>query len=241
MNLNQRIEAWFIENSSAFARSANAKTRPFVTLCYAQSLDGSIALRAGEAFRLSSNESTRLTHQLRSLHDGILVGIGTVLADDPQLTVREWSGKHPQPIVLDSQLRLPPTARVCSASGKRCWVLTAQEAIARDTLDCEFLRVACNGSGQVSLVAALQCLRERGIQHLMVEGGAGVLSALLREHLVDALVLTIAPKIIGGYKALGDLGFACESMLPTLVAPQSEQLGSDIIVWGTVMNNASAA
>lgn len=241
MNLNQRIESWLDQSCTAYSSSEHASERPFVTLCYAQSLDGSIALRAGESLRLSGPESTKLTHQLRSLHDGILVGIGTVLADDPQLTVREWNGNNPQPIVLDSQLRLPPTARVCTASDKRCWVVTAKEAVAQQALDCELLRVAGNGAGQVSLKAALQCLHERGIRRLMVEGGGSVLSALLREQLVDAVVLTIAPKILGGYKALGDLGFACESRLPSLVSPQSGQLGTDIIVWGTVLHNTGAA
>ena len=134
MNLNQRIERWLTQTRTAFAGNAQAGERPFVTLCYAQSLDGSLTNRAGEKLQLSGVASTRITHQLRSLHDGILVGIGTVLSDDPQLTVRDWTGESPQPIVLDSQLRMPPAARLCAASGKRCWVLTSQQpdATARD-------------------------------------------------------------------------------------------------------------
>src|SRR5690606_10285843 len=101
--------------------------RPFVTLSYAQSLDGSIAIRSGEPLVLSGPESLCFTHHLRSIHDGILVGIGTVLSDDPQLTVRHCEGESPQPIVLDSQLRIPSTARLCCLPDKRCWVLTTRD------------------------------------------------------------------------------------------------------------------
>ncbi|HTR00364.1 MAG TPA: RibD family protein [Candidatus Acidoferrum sp.] len=240
MSLNQRIETWLQQTRSAFEHGSHATQRPFVTLCFAQSLDGSLALRAGETLRLSGAGSTKLTHQLRSLHDGILVGIGTVLADDPQLTVREWNGRHPQPIVLDSQLRLPASARVCTASGKRCWVLTSQKMTANG-IDCELLQVADNGSGQVALPSALQVLRQRGIRSLMVEGGASVLTAFLQARLVDALVLTIAPHVLGGYKAVGELGLANDNPLPRLAPLHSDQLGNDLIVWGALDFTAGSA
>src|SRR5690606_23630102 len=110
MNLNQRIEQWLTEGNNSFhaaTTEARRAARPKITLCYAQSWDGSITTRPGETLALSSTFATQLTHQIRSLHEGILVGIGTVLADNPRLTVREWSGRSPQPIVLDSQLRMP--------------------------------------------------------------------------------------------------------------------------------------
>src|SRR5262249_3832268 len=84
--------------------------RPFVTLSYAQSVDGSIAARPGQPLALSGAQSMTLTHQLRVAHDAILVGIGTVLADNPRLTVRLVEGKNPQPIVADSHLRFPLSA-----------------------------------------------------------------------------------------------------------------------------------
>jgi riboflavin-specific deaminase-like protein len=120
MNLNQQIDQWL----QAAQKNFNAAERPFVTLSYAQSLDGSIALHNHAPLSLSGPESLCLTHQLRSMHDGILIGIGTVLSDDPQLTVRHWVGHNPQPIVLDSQLRIPAKARLCCLPDKRCWVLT---------------------------------------------------------------------------------------------------------------------
>ena len=240
MNLNQRIEQWLQQTRNAFAGGQHAAIRPLVTLCYAQSLDGSLTTRPGETLRLSSDAATRLTHQLRSLHDGILVGIGTVLADDPQLTVREWQGMNPQPIVLDSRLRLPASARLCTGNGKRCWVLTGRHDAAPRS-DCELLPVTCNGNGHIDLVTALQLLHQRGIRSLMVEGGASVLTALLKAQLVDAIVVTIAPRIVGGYKAVGELGLCAAQTLPQLSPLHSQQLDDELIVWGNVQFGGAAA
>ena len=233
MNLNQRIEQWLTQTRAAFELSTPAQQRPFVTLCYAQSLDGSLTNRAGEKLQLSGAAATQLTHQMRSLHDGILVGIGTVLADDPQLTVRQWTGQSPQPIVLDSQLRMPASARLCAPSGKRCWVLTSQSANAA-ARDYELLTVAGNAAGQVDLPSALQMLHQRGIRSLMVEGGASVITAFLQSRLVDALVMTVAPMMIGGYRAVGELGLSSAQPFPSLEPAHSEKLDNDMIIWGTL-------
>ena len=90
----------------------SSKKRPFTTLSYAQSLDGSLALHAGEPYLISGRGSLKLTHMLRAEHDAILVGIGTILADNPQLNVRLTAGADPQTIILDSQLRTPPESKV---------------------------------------------------------------------------------------------------------------------------------
>ncbi|MDD2558493.1 MAG: RibD family protein [Desulfuromonas sp.] len=122
MNCNQRIEQWLNIRKDAF----ESEIRPFVTLSYAQSWGGSITTKRGQPVVLSGADSNLLTHQLRSLHDGILVGIDTVLADDPQLTVRYWSGENPQPIILDTALRMPKNARLCHHPDKDCWVFTTR-------------------------------------------------------------------------------------------------------------------
>src|SRR5512135_1934375 len=105
------------------------RDRPRVTLTYAQSLDGSIAARSGMPLALSGTESMHYTHQLRAAHDAILVGIGTVLSDDPRLNVRLTGGLSPRPIVLDSSLRCPSTAR-CLEAGRRPIVATTDRAAA---------------------------------------------------------------------------------------------------------------
>ncbi len=237
MNLNQRIENWLTQNKNAFRSSE----RPFVTLSYAQSLDGSIALRCDEPLALSGEESLRLTHQLRSMHDGILVGIGTVLSDDPQLTVRHWIGHNPQPIVLDSQLRIPAKARLCCLPDKRCWVLTTVDDQGTVIEGLEITALQGNADGRVCLQRALKLLWSRGIKSLMVEGGASVISAFLKARLVDALVLTITPQFVGGYKAVTGLGNQSRGTFPQLKPFFSERLGDDLIVWGNLNYSDHAA
>lgn len=236
--LNQQIEQWWQARAAAFASAQ----RPFITLSYAQSWDGSITTHCGESLTFSGDESMRLTHQLRSLHDGILVGIGTVLSDDPQLTVREWNGSNPQPIILDSQLRTPPDAKICSHPDRQCWILTVAEASTEYDGKAEILTIPTQDDTdeQVPLQEAMLRLYQRGIKSLMVEGGGEVITAFLKAHLADALVLTVAPRLVGGYKAVGDLqGDRCEEQF--LIDPlHSAPAGKDLIVWGDLHYSGTA-
>jgi len=215
--------------------------RPFVTLSFAQSLDGSIAAEPGAPTRISSPASMRLTHALRAAHDAILVGIGTVLADDPALTVRLVEGPQPQPVILDSSLRLPASARVLHHP-RRPWLAAAgadpAQRVALEALGASVLELPPS-AGQVDLHALLRTLRGRGIGSIMVEGGAGVISAFLRLQLVDALVLTIAPRFIGGLQAVGRPSGASlraardqSTPLPRLKHPAYTPLDGDLLVWG---------
>ncbi len=238
MNLNQQIENWFVTRKGSF----QSAKRPYVTLAYAQSWDGSITNRRGEVLSLSCMESTRLTHQLRSLHDGILVGIGTVLTDDPQLTVREWTGPNPQPIVLDSLLRMPQTAKLCQHPDKQCWILTVQPGNSEFGDHAEIMTLKYRHADQqhVPLTDALELLRNKGISTLMVEGGATIITAFLKARLADAVVMTIAPRLIGGYKAVGDLGPVSADQLPQIHPINWKKLGEDLIVWGDLHYGNSA-
>jgi riboflavin-specific deaminase-like protein len=233
MTINQDLEQWLIREQSAFynAPAGTHVARPHVTLSYAQSWDGSITTAPGETVALSSDAGMQMTHQLRSLHDGILVGIGTVLADNPRLTVRKWTGDDPQPIVLDSQLRMPPTCKLCQSGDRSCWVLTTPDA-ASERGDCELIEIAGDADGHVNLTDAMAALYERGIRSLMVEGGASVITAFLRAGLADAAVLTVAPVFIGGYNAIGRLGEAGMKPLPHIAPLHSQQLGNELIIWG---------
>lgn len=237
MNLNQDIEQWLVSEQTEFhaVSKGTGRARSHVTLSYAQSWDGSITTAPGEAMVLSSDAGMQMTHQLRSLQDGILVGIGTVLADDPRLTVRKWAGRNPQPIVLDSQLRMPPTSRLCQNGEQCCWVLTTQEA-APDRSDCELIVMPGDEAGHVNLHTALEVLHERGIRNLMVEGGASVITAFLRAGLADAVVLTVAPVFVGGYNAIGTDMMS----LPRIASLHSRQLGNELIVWGRLRFNDEA-
>jgi len=235
MKLNQDIEHWLVSEQNRFhdASPDADDARPHVTLSYAQSWDGSITTAPGETMALSSDASMQMTHQLRSLHQGILVGIGTVLADNPRLTVREWTGDDPQPIVLDSQLRMPASCKLCQSGGRCCWVLTTPEA-ATQRDDCELIVVPGDAEGHVNLSEALKALYQRGIRSLMVEGGASVITAFLRAGLADAVVLTVAPVFIGGYNAIGRQENPDNLAFPQIAPLHSRQLGNELIVWGSL-------
>lgn len=232
-SFNLQLEHWLTGARHTFAATSAAEIRPHVTLCYAQSWDGSITTDPGETLALSSKAGMRMTHQLRSLHDGILVGIGTVLADNPQLTVREWTGNNPQAIVLDSQLRMPASSRLCQDNSRRCWVLTTVQ-VSNERDGCDLIVVPDDGDGHVSLDAALRALYQRGIRSLMVEGGANVISAFLRAHLADAIVLTVAPVLVGGYNAIGRLVDPEKASFPHIAPLHSHQMGNEMIVWGAL-------
>ncbi len=238
MNLNQQIEDWLVSSRNNFQPTH----RPFVTLAYAQGWDGSITTRRGDVLPLSGIESNRLTHQLRSLHDGILVGVDTVLTDDPKLTVREWNGPNPQPIVLDSQLRMPQNARLFHHPDKQCWILSLCENSGAFGKQAEIitLKSADPDTQQVPLPAALRLLSQKGIRSLMVEGGARIITAFLRARLADAVVMTVAPRLIGGYKAIGSLATLPVDELPYIKPLHHGMLGDDIIVWGRLQYGLSA-
>jgi 3,4-dihydroxy 2-butanone 4-phosphate synthase/GTP cyclohydrolase II len=222
-----------------------AKQRPLVTLCYAQSLDGSITARRGSPLLLSGEESFRYVHRLRAACDGILVGIGTVLADDPQLTVRLVPGKHPQPIILDRGLRFPASARMLSGPGPRPWLATDTNypGDKRDDLinkGVQVLPVPVNPDGKLNLPRLLNELLDRGISSLMVEGGAQVITSFIQQRLADALVLTLVPVYVGGLRALQAPLFDNHSSpppldtrrFPRLIEANYQPLGQDLVITG---------
>ena len=209
------------------------RARPYITLAYAQSLDGSIAGAAGRPLCLSGESSLQLTHELRAAHDGILVGIGTVIADDPQLNVRLVTGRDPQPIVLDSQLRLPETCHLLS-NGRSAWVATtddaSDEAVSRvRAKGADVLQLPALDNGWVDLDSLMGALAERGTSHVLVEGGARILTSFLKARLADYVVLTMAPRFVGGVSALVQHEL---SPFPELSSWQSERVGEDLVLAG---------
>jgi riboflavin-specific deaminase-like protein len=232
MSLNQQIEDWLTSRKSSF----QSASRPFITLAFAQTWDGSITTSKGESVVLSSESSSQITHQLRSLHDGILVGIETVLSDNPQLTVRHWRGNNPQPIVLDSRLRMPSDSKLQHHPDKKCWILTVEkeQKILKKFNDKQFkiFQIESAEDDFVPLLAAMKTLREKGTKSLMVEGGARVITEFLKLGLADAIVITMVPKILGGYKSVNDLEISDVAMAPHISPIHYEKSGEDLIVWG---------
>ncbi|HUN21573.1 MAG TPA: RibD family protein [Anaerolineales bacterium] len=206
--------------------------RPWVTLSYAQSLDGCIAPLSRQPLMISGKESLVLTHRLRAAHQAILVGIGTVLSDDPRLTVRLAPGTHPQPVILDSFLRVPLNCKLLTQS--RPWLITTEQAdiIRREQLrdmGAQVIVANRNGHGQVDLADALQQMARRGVRSVMVEGGSTVLTSFLQSGLIDHLVVTVAPLVLGGLRAVN----ALSTPLP-LQSPHWERFGNDWVFWGRV-------
>ena len=183
--------------------------RPAVVLKYAQTLDGRIATRTGDARWISGEAERRISHALRAASDAVLVGVGTVLLDDPQLTVRMVPGASPTRVVLDSTLRLPAEARVLAADASTTIITTSRSDPARQAelrAAGVTVHVVADDHGRVDLAAGLQRLRAAGIEVLLVEGGAGIITSLLRARLVDRIVVSISPVIIGrGTSAVGNL------------------------------------
>jgi riboflavin-specific deaminase-like protein len=225
------IKNWFKELEAG----RQATGRPLVRLCYAQSMDGSLTAHPGEPTTLSGPESSELTHWLRAAHDAILVGVGTVLADDPRLTVRLVAGRDPQPVILDSRLRTPARAFLIRKHPLPAWIATTNLAtpkIPPGLAGVRILDLPPAQNGQVSLPGLLDCLGELGVRRLMVEGGAQVLTSFMAQRLADHVILTIAPKFIGGLH-LGDR-FAGKpgNLLTVLESAAYHRLGDDLIVLG---------
>jgi riboflavin-specific deaminase-like protein len=211
--------------------------RPFVTLSYAQSLDGCISARPGEAMALSGRQSMRLTHQLRAGHEAILVGIGTVFADNPRLTVRLVNGANPRPVIVDSQLRLPLDCNLVTRESMSPLVVTREnpDPARRKALEnagAKVLEVPSNDGGQVNLSAMLERLGDMGINSVMVEGGARIITNFLLGGLADFIVLTVAPVLVGGLRAVNDLGQSDPANFLRLKNRGHRWLGEDLILWG---------
>lgn len=189
--------------------------RPWVTLKAASGLDGRMALTDGDSRWITGPEARQWAHRMRASHDAILVGVGTVLKDDPELTVRHTEGQSPLRVILDSHLRTPTSAKVLRGG---CLVLTiSQEAERAQALQDAGARVVSLPSrgGRVDLEAALSFLAREGVLMLMVEGGPRVLTALMERHLADSLSLFVAPRVLGEGIGMGE-GFSPASVADSL-------------------------
>ena len=208
---------------------------------YAMTLDGKIASCTGDSKWITGEEARRFAHRLRRQHDAVLVGIGTVMADDPELTTRMVSGKNPVRIVLDSQLRIPLQAKVLNEAAKTI-IFTGVEADeakacaleAKDNVKVIRLQLT---QGQLSVAQVIKSIGEQGITSLLVEGGSAVHGAFYDSGLADRVYAFIAPKIIGGSKGMTPVGGSGSSLVASgwqLQEVEQQVLGNDIMLTGIV-------
>jgi diaminohydroxyphosphoribosylaminopyrimidine deaminase/5-amino-6-(5-phosphoribosylamino)uracil reductase len=208
--------------------------RPLVTLKLATSLDGRIATAAGESRWITGPPARERAHLLRATHDAILVGTDTVLADDPQLTCRlpGLADRSPVRVVLDRQLRIPPTTRIIAEARQvPTWVVTLRSADpgrqkSLHDAGVEVIAVEPDARGAIDLAAALGKLGKRGLTRLLVEGGGRLAAALLRTQLVDRLIWFHAPLLLGGD---GVPGVAALEMGTLADMPRFERLATETV------------
>ncbi len=211
--------------------------RPTVTVSYAQTLDGRLATARGSSQWISSPESLRFAHALRSEHDAVMVGAGTACKDDPRLTVRLVPGENPLRVVVDGSLRTPLTAAVLANGAAKGTVLAVTDRAPADrcesarSLGATVLRLPADRGGRVDLRALLSELWAMGVRSVMVEGGAALITSFLRDRLVDRLAVCIAPKVLGsGIEAVGDLGIRELAESLTLSGTKVLPFGVDIVL-----------
>lgn len=220
---------------------------PEVTLKYAMTLDGHIATVTGHSRWITGPAARRYAHQLRDQHDAIMVGVGTVLADDPLLTTRleaEETGDggphHPLRVVIDTRARTPRQARLLQRDVPgRTLIITTElappervAALWEAGAELAFVPERC---GKVDLRAALHVLAERGINRVLVEGGGQLLGALFDEGLADRLVAFVAPVLVGGTSApvpLAGRGVTTMDRALRLLNVTVRQLGDDLVIEG---------
>ncbi|HZS10602.1 MAG TPA: bifunctional diaminohydroxyphosphoribosylaminopyrimidine deaminase/5-amino-6-(5-phosphoribosylamino)uracil reductase RibD [Nitrospirales bacterium] len=216
---------------------------PWVLLKAGMSLDGQIATASGESRWITGEAARADAQKLRAKVDAVVVGIGTVLRDDPQLTARVGArvlARQPLRVVLDTRLRIPLTARVLHAKAGRCLIMTSR-APRRKIAQLRAMGIEVvpqpAGRGGLSVTACMRSLAARGIQTVMLEGGSELNAAALSEGLVREVRLYVAPRLIGGRDAIGLLGSTAPALLKgaTMLDDVTiRRIGEDFIFSGMV-------
>lgn len=251
------VEIGLLEDQARRLNESYVKHRrtgmPFVTLKWAMSLDGKIGADRGSATEITGEAARRYAHSLRNTHDAVLVGVQTVLADDPLLTCRLPGGRNPLRVVLDSRLRTPADARVVAvgaAGGAEAPTLIATtaaappaqvEAMRRAGVEVLVIDQAPQG---VNLRSLMVELGRRGVLSVLIEGGGTVNASALAAGVVDKVIALVAPRLVGGALAptpVDGPGLAGASGVVRLSEVRARRLGKDILIEGKVEARCSQA
>lgn len=213
----------------------------YLTLKLAMSVDGRIASRSGDSKWITGEAARRVVHELRAKHDGVLVGINTVLSDDPLLTVREIEGSSPVRVVVDSTLRLPLSSQLVETAGEypTCVVTTQAAPIsaieALESRNVSVIRVPATPQDRCDMRVLLRELAAREVVSVLCEGGAELAGSLLANRLADELHAFIAPMLLGPRGRPGAVDWAGPEMLsdaPRIEAPSWTTCGEDLYLSG---------
>jgi len=213
---------------------------PYVTLKIAQSLDGRIATVTGNSQWITSHPARVAAHRIRSESDAIIVGIGTVLADNPQLTVRHVKGKNPVRVILDSHLQIPLTSQLLTDDymHKTIIATTSKDSAKISRIKetgAHVWEIPKNEHGKISLPKLLKKLAHARMSAVMVEGGARIYTSFLKEKMADHIVMAIATKIVGtGIDTIGDLSVLTIDNSIELINVKTRKLGPDLLISGDV-------
>lgn len=217
---------------------------PYVSLKLALSLDGRIATRTGSSKWVTGPDARAKVHLLRARNDAVAVGIGTAVADDPRLTVRDAPGDSPPRVVFDTKLRLPVSSRLVQGARETATLVLCgldapeenEEELARFGVEC--LRAPVATEGRLDVPAALRLLAQRGIVSLMVEGGAELAGSFLAGRLADELHAFVAPLLLGPRGRAGAVDWAgpdTPQQAPRIASPSWELVGEDAYVHGQIV------
>ncbi|HLI79554.1 MAG TPA: bifunctional diaminohydroxyphosphoribosylaminopyrimidine deaminase/5-amino-6-(5-phosphoribosylamino)uracil reductase RibD [Candidatus Binataceae bacterium] len=212
------------------------KGRPMVALKLAMTLDGRIATSSGDSKWISGEESRALVHRWRRYSDAVMVGAGTVIADDPRLTCREESGRDPYRVIIDAKLRSDPRARVFTQRSSASTILVttpSKHRIAQERYGSAKTEVlAMKGvGGETALAPLFHEFGQRGWNRVMIEGGAHLAASALRQKVVDRIAIFVAPKILGGgLSAIEGLGFLKMKEAINLADLEVWQVGEDLLI-----------
>lgn len=217
--------------------------RPFVVLKAGMTIDGKIATKTFESQWITSEESRKFSHELRGMCDAIMVGINTVLKDDPSLNVRAGRYPHsPARIIVDSKLRISQSAKVLSKDLENIAIIATTDSYDREKFEIlskmENVRIVIvkDKNGRVDLRDLLEKLKEFNISSILLEGGGSLNASMLKENLVDKFYFFIAPKIIGadGISAIGRMGIEKIDEVLNLKDVEVSKISTDILIKGRI-------
>lgn len=224
----------------------NKLKKPFVLASWGMSLDGKIATKTGDSKYISNGDSLQYIHEVRNSCDGILVGINTVLKDNPKLTTRlkHKECRHPHRFILDSQLRIPLEAKVVQLAqervGRTTVITTMNDTLKRNKLQENNVDTIQVQGARPDLEEVLHQIYQIGIESLLVEGGSTIFGALYDRRLIDKVICTISPKIIGGNEAISPIGGTGPANLSECLQLKNSKsfvLGDDVIFEGELKKN----